>query len=113
MVTEAVVGNITLAVEVVHATPEKQSVLALQVVAGTTALEAVRISGIAGEFPGLEIESIPMGIFSTRLDGKKLPLPSKYVLQDGDRVEIYRPLTIDPKLARLARAARKRTHSRR
>jgi putative ubiquitin-RnfH superfamily antitoxin RatB of RatAB toxin-antitoxin module len=42
------------------------------------------------------------------LDGKGRPLPHEYVLQPEDRVEIYRPLTIDPMQARLARAEEKR-----
>ncbi|MCY4357791.1 MAG: RnfH family protein [Gammaproteobacteria bacterium] len=96
----------TLAVEVACATPEKQCVIRLKVVRGTTALQAVRKSGIADEFPELDTESSPMGIFSMRLDGRRLPLPSEYVLQARDRVEIYRPLLIDPKQARLNRVAR-------
>ena len=45
-----------------------------------------------------------MGIFSKVLDGKNMPGPKEYILKARDRVEIYRPLTIDPKQARLARA---------
>jgi len=45
-----------------------------------------------------------MGIFSRPLDGKGRPLPAEYVMSAGDRVEIYRPLLIDPKAARLDRA---------
>ncbi len=95
-------------VEVAYATPEKQQIVTLQVPKGTTAYEAVVKSGIAEEFPQIDIESNSMGIFSEVLDGKKLPLPDEYVLGPRDRVEIYRPLIIDPKQARLARAARKK-----
>jgi putative ubiquitin-RnfH superfamily antitoxin RatB of RatAB toxin-antitoxin module len=45
-----------------------------------------------------------MGIFSSLLDGKTRAVPREYVLQVRDRVEIYRPLLIDPKQARLKRA---------
>jgi putative ubiquitin-RnfH superfamily antitoxin RatB of RatAB toxin-antitoxin module len=45
-----------------------------------------------------------MGIFSKLLDGKGRPTAKEYVLQIRDRVEIYRPLTIDPMQARLNRA---------
>lgn len=94
-------------VEVAYATPEKQRIITLQVPDGTTAYEAVLQSGIRDEFPQIDVESDPMGIFSEVLDGKKRPLPGEYVLGAKDRVEIYRPLIIDPKQARLARAAKK------
>ena len=92
-------------VEVACATAQKQRILALRVATGTTAWQAVLASGISGEFPELEISNSPMGIGGERLDGKQRPLPGEYVLQAGDRVDIYRPLTINPRQARLARAA--------
>lgn len=95
-----------IAVEVAYALPERQHLIELMVPAGTTALEAVRLSNIAREFPGIDPATVPMGIFSKPLDGKTLPLPQDYRLKPRDRVEIYRPLTIDPKAARLARAAK-------
>jgi len=95
-------------VEVAYATPERQLIIALNVCAGTTALEAVRQSGIAQEFDQIDLEQDSMGIFSKPLDGKGRPTPREYILEPGDRVEIYRPLQIDPKQARLARAARKK-----
>lgn len=95
-------------VEVAYATPEKQRIISLKVTSGTTAYDAVVKSGIVEEFPQIDVESDPMGIFSEVLDGKKRPLPAEYVLGERDRVEIYRPLIIDPKQARLARAAKKK-----
>lgn len=95
-------------VEVAYATPEKQQIIALQVSEGTTALEAAEQSGITKLFPNIDLANDPMGIFSELMDGKKLPLPADYVLQNRDRVEIYRPLIIDPKQARLARAAKRK-----
>lgn len=91
-------------VEVAYATPERQEIVALRVAEGTTALEAVTTSGILDLFPEIDIASQPMGVFSKPLNGKGRPLPEEYVLQAGDRVEIYRPLQIDPKQARLERA---------
>ena len=93
-------------VEVAYATPDKQVILPLRVPRGTTALDAARQSGIDKEFEGLELEGASMGIFSVKLDGNGRPWPHEYQLQPRDRVEIYRPLTIDPKQARLARAAK-------
>lgn len=92
-----------IAVEVAYATPERQLIIPLEVPLGTTALEAVRRSNIAAEFSEIDIEKDPMGIFSKPLDGKGRPTPDAYVLVAGDRVEIYRPLLIDPKAARLDR----------
>jgi len=97
-------GAALIQVEVAYATPERQLILALEVPVGTTALQAVRQSSIEHEFPQIDINKDSMGIFSKLLDGKGRPKPDEYVLSAGDRVEIYRPLIIDPKAARLDRA---------
>ena len=91
-------------VEVAYATPKRQLIVPLNVPVGTTALEAVKKSSIASEFSEIDIDKDPMGIFSRLLDGKGRPKPNEYVMSAGDRVEIYRPLLIDPKAARLDRA---------
>lgn len=96
-----------LQVEVAYASPQRQCLIALGVPEGTTALEAVTRSGIVGEFPEIDLNTASMGIFSRLLDGRSQPLPKDYALENGDRVEIYRPLLIDPKEARLRRAARR------
>lgn len=88
-----------IAVEVAYALPERQRILALKVPAGTTMLDAAERSGIARVFEGLDLATAKMGIF-----GKAVADPRRHVLADGDRVEIYRPLTVDPKEARKARA---------
>ncbi len=97
-----------ISVEVAYALPDKQRIITLQVKRGTTALVAVGLSGIVTEFPEIDPHSAAMGIFSRPLDGKASPLPQDYVLSERDRVEIYRPLLIDPMQARLLRAARAR-----
>lgn len=91
-------------VEVAYATPQRQLIVPLTVPVGTTALQAVQQSNIAAEFPEIDIQKDPMGIFSRPLDGKGRPQPAEYLLSAGDRVEIYRSLIIDPKAARLQRA---------
>ena len=96
-------------VEVAYATPDQQLIIAVEVPEGCTALEAVEQSGIAERFDTINIYQDPMGIFSQPLNGKVLPEPSDYILQSGDRIEIYRPLLIDPKQARLNRAKNKET----
>jgi putative ubiquitin-RnfH superfamily antitoxin RatB of RatAB toxin-antitoxin module len=95
-----------ITVEVAYATPERQRIIEITVAQGTSALDAVLQSGIAAEFPGLDPHTASMGIFAKPLDGKTLPLPRDYQLKPRDRVEIYRPLLVDPKEARLARAAK-------
>ena len=94
-------------VEVAYATPERQLIISVEVSEGTTALEAVEQSGIAERFDTINISEDPMGIFSQPMNGKVLPKPRDYILQSRDRVEIYRPLLIDPKQARLNRAKNK------
>lgn len=94
----------TIIVEVAYALPEKQQIIALNVPEGTTAWQAVEQSGIAAQFPGLDIHSAPMGVFSQPLGAKGIPTAKEYVLAPGDRVEIYRPLLADPKEVRKQRA---------
>jgi putative ubiquitin-RnfH superfamily antitoxin RatB of RatAB toxin-antitoxin module len=93
-------GKDTISVEVAYALPERQVLLAIEVPAGTTALEAARLSGIAEQFEDLTLdESSHLGVFGQ-------VVAATQVLQAGDRVEIYRPLIADPKEVRKARAAR-------
>ncbi|MBC53275.1 MAG: RnfH family protein [Gammaproteobacteria bacterium] len=102
-----------IGVEVVYALPDHQILIPLQVPEGTTALQAVRLSGIAGQVADLDVSSAEMGIYSRLLDGRASPLPQDYVLRDHDRIELYRPLQLDPKQARLLRAARAAERERR
>lgn len=88
----------TIRVEVAHALPEKQALLAVDVPPGTTVMQAIEASGIRDAFPGLEVDPKRLGIFSRKA------LPDEE-LRDGDRIEIYRPLIADPKEARRQRAA--------
>lgn len=96
----------TIAVEVVYALPDRQKIMPLLVEPGTTAFQAVERSGITKFFPELDIESAPLGIYGQALGTKGLAPARQYILQAGDRVEIYRPLTADPKEARRKRAAK-------
>ncbi|MEE3170059.1 MAG: RnfH family protein [Pseudomonadota bacterium] len=89
-------------VEVAYARPDRQEIVLVKVPAGTSALEAARLSGITDLFPEIELEKTDMGVF-----GKVIKDPSAHELRDGDRVELYRPLKIDPKQARLNRAKKK------
>lgn len=90
-------------VEVAYATPERQEIVPVQVDEGVSMLEAVRRSGIENLFPGLDPENVDMGIF-----GKVVKAPAGHKLREGDRIELYRPLKIDPKQARMNRASKKK-----
>lgn len=90
-------NNPWIDIEVACATEAKQKVIRLQVPNGTRLAEAVALSGIADEFPKLDILSSKMGIYG------HLESPDR-ILVDGDRVEIYRPLVVSPGQARLNRA---------
>lgn len=89
-------------VEVAYARPDKQRIISLDVPEGTTVAEAARLSGIVEMFPEIDLAEIDMGIF-----GKVVKKPGEQTLREGDRVELYRPLKIDPKQARLNRAKKK------
>ncbi len=84
-------------VEVAHATPERQLLLRATVPVGSTLADAIELSGIRDEWPGIEVDLSSVGVF-----GRKLPPDT--VLRAGDRVEIYRPLIADPREARRRRA---------
>lgn len=88
-----------VAIEVVYADVGRQCLQAVSVPAGTTLRVAVRLSGIAEQFPGLDVESCPLGIF-----GKAIADADARAVAEGDRIEIYRPLLADPKEVRRLRA---------
>jgi putative ubiquitin-RnfH superfamily antitoxin RatB of RatAB toxin-antitoxin module len=86
-----------IAIEVVYGTPDKQVLLGLSVCEGSTVAEGIEQSAIREEFPELELDITRVGVFS-----RKVSLD--YVLREGDRIEIYRPLLVDPKEARRLKA---------
>lgn len=103
MPSTEVPGTEVLSVEVACALPEQQRVEALTVPVGCTAREAVRLSSLAQAFPLLDLNSLVLGLFGRRIE-------DDHVLADGDRVELYRPLLLDPKEARRQRAAKLQRH---
>jgi uncharacterized protein len=84
-----------IAVEVVYALADRQVLRRLSLPAGSSVADAVRASGLPGEFP--EIDPDLVGIYGRRVEPDA-------VLRDRDRVELYRPLSADPKEARRKRA---------
>ncbi len=91
-------------VEVAYALPEKQKIISFLVEPGTTAYVAALQSKITDFFPGLDIETANMGLFGQAFGTKGLKPAKEHELKPGDRVEIYRPLTADPKEVRRKRA---------
>jgi putative ubiquitin-RnfH superfamily antitoxin RatB of RatAB toxin-antitoxin module len=87
-----------LAIEVVYALPARQVLRRVALPEGSTVEDAIRASGLLGEFR--EIDPKRVGIH-----GKPVSLETS--LRDRDRVELYRPLRIDPKEIRRTRAAKK------
>lgn len=89
----------SMTIEVAYALPERQRICAVTVPEGTTASEAIVLSGIEEEFDELNLADGPkLGIFGKAIKGDQ-------VLKPGERVEIYRALKIDPKEVRKRRAA--------
>lgn len=85
-------------IEVVYALPERHDSITVDLPEKATVAEALAASGIRERHPGIDLSRV--GIFGRAV---KEDAP----LADGDRVEIYRPLALDPKEAR-RRRARKR-----
>ncbi len=86
-----------ITVTVVYATSKIQIEIPLAIEESCTAALAIQRSGILRRFPEIKLRSAAVGVY-----GRRVPLDS--LLTDGDRVEIYRSLLVDPKQARLARA---------
>lgn len=85
-------------VEVVYATPAVQRRYAVDLEAGATVQVAIERSGVLRDFPQIDLAQDRVGIHG------RLVLPDE-VLEEGDRVEILRPLVADPKAARKRRVA--------
>lgn len=96
-------ADATIRVELAYAEADCQVLLALDVPRGSTAREVVVASGLQAQFPQLDLSESPLGVF-----GKLIADPQRRVLEEGDRVEIYRALVADPKEVRKQRAERAR-----
>ena len=93
--------NKTIHVEVAYALPNIQRIVALELPAGTTVRAAAMQSGLDKQFVELDLSSVDLGVF-----GKGVNKPEEQLLKNGDRVEIYRALIVDPKEVRKQRAAK-------
>lgn len=92
--------NITVAISVVYSpAPRQTRQWQLMVPEGTTASQALVQLGVAQEFPELAHNPLKLGIWGKRCG-------AHHALKDNDRIEIYRPLRVDPKVARRERFTR-------
>ena len=82
-----------IAIEVVFGRPDSQSLVALSLEKGATVAVAIDRSGLAENYPDESLSDLLTGIWGQIVD-------RDFVLKDGDRVEIYRPLQLDPREAR-------------
>jgi len=92
-------------VEVCYALPEVQAMVALTLPSGSTAQYALLQSGLTARYKEIDPAQVQLGIRGKRVE------PSQ-VLAEGDRVEILRPLTADPKETRRRLAAKGKTMGR-
>jgi putative ubiquitin-RnfH superfamily antitoxin RatB of RatAB toxin-antitoxin module len=86
-------------IEVVYAEAQLQRIAAIDVSEGATIADALAAASATAGFADINIAGLKTGIYG------KLAGPDT-VLQEGDRVEIYRPLQADPKVTRRRRAAK-------
>lgn len=89
--------NDKIIVTVVYATTQRQVWLSLYVKPGATIHRVIAESGLLNECSELSIENLSVGIWGR-------PTLLSEVVRNGDRVEIYRHLLIDPKEERKKRA---------
>jgi len=89
--------NNEITIEVIYALPTEQNIISIRVNKTCKVKEAIEKSGVLEKYPEIDLDEEKLGIFS-----KKCTLTDS--LNDWDRIEIYRPLIIDPKQARKDRA---------
>jgi putative ubiquitin-RnfH superfamily antitoxin RatB of RatAB toxin-antitoxin module len=87
-------------IEVVYAGVSEQAVVELDLPEGSNAGDAVRESGLARRFSEIDTDKLLLGVYGERVT-------PEHMLEEGDRVEIYRTLIADPKEARRRRARRR------
>jgi hypothetical protein len=87
----------SLRIEVVYALAHRQSRVRLELPPGATVGDALDAVCDREPFSGLELAALAVGIYGERVERERL-------LADHDRVEIYRPLLLDPVESRRRRS---------
>jgi uncharacterized protein len=90
-------------VQIAYANPEKQLVLKIEINSPCTIKQAILHSNMLAHFPEIDLPTQAVGIW-----GRRATLDTHCA--DGDRIEIYRPLVIDPKQARKKRVCNYSAH---
>ena len=88
-------------IEVAYARPQGAVTRSYELPAAATVGDALRAAAADPAFAGIDLEGAPIGVFGA-------PARREQPLHSGDRVEIYRPLALDPKAARRARVKQAR-----
>ncbi|HAW93965.1 MULTISPECIES: RnfH family protein [unclassified Arsukibacterium] len=92
-------------VEVAYALPTQQSLLTITVPIGSTVMQVIEQSGILQQYPEIDLSQQKIGVWSR-------PVKHDEQVNDGDRIEIYRPLIADPKDLRRRRAEKAKEEGR-
>jgi uncharacterized protein len=90
-----------LQIEVAYAEPQRVILKVYGLAPGARVADVLRLAALDPDFTGVDLANSPCGIF-----GKVVR--ADQTVNDGDRVEIYRPLGEDPKVARRQRAKQAR-----
>lgn len=93
-----------ISVEIVYAQTQRSTAKLLKLPQGALLADALALAALDHDFLGVDLTNAAVGIF-----GKTAPRDQP--LKEGDRIEIYRPLLEEPKLARRKRASRKASKS--
>ncbi|MCH7821697.1 MAG: RnfH family protein [Proteobacteria bacterium] len=93
-----------ITVELIFALQDSQPLLTVSLEAGATVADAIAQSGIFDQASDAHQQDCPVGVWGSIVD-------RSYRLRDGDRVEVYRQLKIDPREARRQLALAGRTMS--
>ncbi len=95
-------GLAKIQVEIVFATADEQLLCALTVPSESTITDVIEISALAEQFPDHDLGEMQVGVWGHPADRRQM-------VRGGDRIEIYRPLEMDPREARRQLAAAGRT----
>jgi len=86
-----------ITVEVAYIDADQQYLRRIEVTDGSTVLDAIKASGVMDLTPDVALDPDRLGIFAKRV-------AADHLVESGDRIEIYRPLIVDPMEARRRRA---------
>jgi uncharacterized protein len=92
------VNGASVDIEIAYAEPQRVILKTLRLPQGSCVADALKLAALDADFAGVDLAQSAHGIF-----GRLVPAGQR--LENGDRIEIYRPLAADPKTARRARAA--------